>query len=144
VFCSGPPAGTAAFKIEKKGGEFVASKLWQVKQAASQYNTPVLKNGMLFGLSPAATFYCMSAKNGDMLWIDKTRRGQCGAIFDAGPTLLALTSDMDLIAFRPSGKEYEELAKIKVADTPTWCYPIIAGNRVFVKDQNSVTLWLLQ
>ena len=50
---------------------------------------------------------------------------------------------MDLVAFRPCGKEYGELARIKVADTPTWAYPIVAANRIFVKDRETLTLWTL-
>jgi hypothetical protein len=74
--------------------------------------------------------------------------GECGEILDAGNVLLALTSDGELIAFKPSTKEYVELAKYKVAekggnDGP-WAYPIIAGNRVFVKDKDSLTLWTIE
>ena len=66
-----------------------------------------------------------------------------GAVLDAGSVLLALTSATELVAFKPSNKEYTELARIKVADTPTWAYPIIAGNRVFVKDRDALTLWMI-
>jgi hypothetical protein len=110
----------------------------------------VLKDGLLFGLSSSSpreaptNFFCMDAKTGDVLWADATKRGACGTVLDAGPVLLALTSDQQLIAFKPSSKEYEELAKIKVADSPTWAYPIIAGNRVFVKDRDAVTLWTIE
>jgi hypothetical protein len=48
-----------------------------------------------------------------------------------------------LIAFAPSDKAYTELARIKVADTPTHAYPIATGKRVFIKDKDSVTLWTL-
>jgi hypothetical protein len=86
----------------------------------------------------------MSAQTGDVLWTDPTRHGECGTVLDAGSVLLALTSDSQLIAFKPSNKEYVELAKIRVADTPTWASPIIAGNRVFVKDRDTLTLWTIE
>jgi hypothetical protein len=60
---------------------------------------------------------------------------------DAGSVLLALTPASQLIAFAPSDKQYTEQAKIKVADTPTYAYPVVSGDRVFIKDQDSVTLW---
>jgi outer membrane protein assembly factor BamB len=151
VICSGPNEGTAAYKVEKQGDGFAAKQLWkQAKSPAGIYNTPVLKDGLLFGLSSSSpreaptNFFCMDAKTGDVLWADATKRGACGTVLDAGPVLLALTSDQQLIAFKPSSKEYEELAKIKVADSPTWAYPIIAGNRVFVKDRDAVTLWTIE
>ena len=40
-------------------------------------------------------------------------------------------------------KKFEEVIKYKVADSETWAYPIIAGNRVFVKDKDALTLWTI-
>ncbi len=39
---------------------------------------------------------------------------------------------------------YTEIAKYKVADTPVYAHPVVAGNRVFVEDQDSVTLWTVE
>jgi outer membrane protein assembly factor BamB len=136
--------GTVALKIEKKGDGFDAKQLWKKSQASGQYNTPVLKNGLLFGLTPGLNFYCMNAETGELLWTDTKKRGQCGTVIDAGSVLLALTSDRELVAFQPSNKSFMEVAHYKVADTDTWAYPIIAGNRVFVKDQNSLALWTIE
>jgi len=66
-----------------------------------------------------------------------------GSIVDAGSVLLALTPASQLVAFEPSDKAYTELARIKVADSQTYAYPIVSGKRLFVKDQDSVTLWTL-
>jgi outer membrane protein assembly factor BamB len=155
VICSSQPGGTVAFKIEKEGDGFTAKELWKKSHAAGIYNTPVLKDGLLYGLSPSPTaaaarmhqppnnFFCMNAQTGEELWTDKALRGECGAVLDAGSVLLALTSDSNLVAFKPSNKEYTELAKIKVADTETWAYPIVAGNRIFVKDHESLIAWAI-
>jgi outer membrane protein assembly factor BamB len=144
VYCSG--AGTVAYKIEKKDDSFTANQLWKKTEAAGIYNTPVLKDGMLYGLTgsqQATSLFCLKAENGEVLWTDSAKRGGCGAVLDAGSVLLALTDKGELLAFKPSNKGYEELAKYKVGDTP-WAYPIIAGNRVFVKDKDSVTLWTIE
>jgi outer membrane protein assembly factor BamB len=137
VICAG-----RALTIEKQGDAFTARELWK-GQSPNQYNTPVLKDGLLYGLSGRRNFFCVNAQTGDVLWTDATQRGECGAVLDAGSVLLALTSDSELVAFKPSNKEYAELARYKVADSPTWAYPIIAGNRVFVKDRDALTLWTI-
>jgi len=41
-------------------------------------------------------------------------------------------------------KAYTEIASIEVADTQTYAHPVLAGNRLFVRDQDSLTLWLIQ
>lgn len=165
VICSGPPAmqrgggaggkgGTTAYKIEKQGDGFAAKEAWtEPKTYSSIYNTPVLKDGLLYGLTASGgrrpgqgptNIYCVQADTGKVLWTDPTKRGECGEIFDAGSVLLALTSDSELLAFKPSDKKYEQVAKYKVANSPTWAPPVIAGNRVFVKDKESLTLWTIE
>ena len=62
---------------------------------------------------------------------------------DAGSVILAMPSSSELIVFQPSDKQYTELARIKVSDTATYAYPVVAGNRIFVKDQDALTLWTL-
>ncbi len=64
-----------------------------------------------------------------------------GSIVDAGSVLIALTPAAQLIVFQPSDKELKQLASYKVADNQTYAYPVVSGNRVYVKDQGSVTLW---
>ncbi len=142
----GKDATTIAVKIEKKGNAFIATNVWTKPQAAHQYHTPVLRDGLLFGVSAGSrNFFCWDAKTGNELWKDKAQRGQCGCILDAGSVLLALTSDKELVAFKAGSKEYAEVAKYKVADAETWAVPIIAGSRIFVKDKGgSLTLWTIQ
>jgi outer membrane protein assembly factor BamB len=72
------------------------------------------------------------------------RGGGYGSIVDAGPVLFALTPASQLIAFAPGGTAYTELARFKVADSPTHAYPVVSGRRIFIKDQDSVTLWTIE
>ena len=71
-------------------------------------------------------------------------RGGFGAIVAAGSVLMALPSSGELVVFAPVDDKFTELARIKVADTPTYAYPVIAGNRIFVKDQDAVTMWMIE
>jgi hypothetical protein len=67
-----------------------------------------------------------------------------GSVVDAGSVLLVLTPSSELVAFQPNDKKYIEQARIKVAETPTYAYPVVSGNRLFVKDRDAVTLWTIQ
>ena len=72
------------------------------------------------------------------------RRGGFAAIVDAGPVILALPSSPELVVFKPSDKEYEEVAVITVADSSTYAHPVIAGNRIFVKDEQTLAMCVLE
>jgi outer membrane protein assembly factor BamB len=161
IYHGGSGRGTTAVRIEKQGDGFVAKELWSHSEKSVEFNTPVLKDGLLYGLTQGNEFFCIKAENGQTAWAapvaPATDGGQAGrggrgmgrgagygSIVDAGSVLLALTPASQLIAFHPSDKEYTELARIKVADTPTYAHLVVSGNRLFVKDQESLTLWKVE
>jgi outer membrane protein assembly factor BamB len=145
IIYAGQGRGTKAVKIEKQGDGFVAKELWSNPENAVQFNSPILKNGLLFGLSQRGNFFCINAQTGQTAWTDPTGgRGGFGSIVDAGSAVLALTSKSPLVAFEPNDKEYKELASFKVAENQTYAYPVVAGSRIFVKDQDSITLWTVE
>jgi outer membrane protein assembly factor BamB len=149
VMLSGGGRGTKAWKVEKKGDEITTADLWSTKDVSVQFNTPVVKNGLIFGISNSDKLFCLSAENGKTAWTSSLGGGGgrsrgYGSVVDAGAMLLALNPGSQLIVFEPSDKEYKEVAKYKVADSATYAYPVVAGNRVFVKDRDSVILWTIE
>ena len=145
VIYTGAGRGTKAVKIEKQGDAFTAKQLWSNPEVAPQFNTPVLKDGLLFGLSDRGNLFCINAESGRTAWIDEAAHGRgFAAMLDAGSCIVALPSTSELIVFKPAESEYQELAVIKVSDTPTYAHPLIAGNRIFVKDQDTVRMSALE
>ncbi|QEL20116.1 PQQ-binding-like beta-propeller repeat protein [Limnoglobus roseus] len=142
VICAG-----YAFTIEKKGEAYEAKQLWK-GQAPHNYNSPVLKDGLLYGYlgmgRGSSKLFCQDAKTGKLVWEDTTNRGECGFVLDTGMYLVALSSDSNMIVFKPGEKELNEVAKYKLADSPIWSEPILTGNRIFVKDRNSLILWTIE
>ena len=144
VILFGQGRGCKAFTIEKQGDAFVAKEKWTNPENSVQFDSPVLKNNLLFGLSQRGNFFCINAETGKTAWTDSAGgRGGFGEIVDAGPVLMALTSKSQLTVFEPSDKQFTEVASIKAADKQTYAYPVVAGNRLYIKDQDSVTLWTL-
>jgi outer membrane protein assembly factor BamB len=143
VIYTGQGRGAKAVSLQKEGDGLAAKELWSNPTLAPQFNTPVLKGGLLFGLSDRGNFYCINAKTGETAWTDSARHGNFGAIVDAGSVLLALPADSQLIVLQPTAKAYTQVASIKVADKATYAHPVVAGNRLFVRDEDSVTLWTI-
>jgi len=145
IIITGAGRGTKCLKIERQGDDFAVRELWSNPDLATQFNTPVLKDDLLFGLSNRNNLYCINAQTGQTAWTDETACGSrgFGAIVGTGSCLIALTNDSDLIVFKPDGRAYSEIKRYKVAETVTNAHPIVAGNRVFIKDQETVTMWTL-
>ena len=145
VIYTGAKRGTHAVRIEKEGDGFAAKKLWSNADVDVQFNTPVLKDGLLFGLTADGRLFCLDAKTGKTAWTGEDRHGRgFAAMLDAGSCLLALPSTSELIAFKPDAGQYGELARIKVAETATYAHPVVAGNRIYVKAQETLTLYTME
>ncbi|MEW6236669.1 MAG: PQQ-binding-like beta-propeller repeat protein [Candidatus Omnitrophota bacterium] len=144
VFYTGQGEGTKAIKIEKKDGGFGFKELWSNPELGSGFNTPVLHDGFLYGLTAAGNLFCINAQTGKSAWTDEKRSNNFGSIVDAGSVLLALPSTSELIVYKPNNEKYEELARYKVSDKPIYAHPIIVGNRIFTKDENFITLWTIK
>jgi outer membrane protein assembly factor BamB len=173
--------GATVVKIEKEDAGFGAKEVWKNKDTSVIYNTPVVINGLIFGLSNTNRIFCVNAETGKTLWTapigqaagagptarggqeprgpggqgapgGQGRRGGrrggmggsgFGSIVDAGSVLMALSPSAQLIVFEPGDKEFKQLASYKVADGGTYAYPVVSGNRIYIKDKDSVILWTL-
>jgi outer membrane protein assembly factor BamB len=146
VIYAGAGRGAWAVKIEKQGESFAARELWSNPDAAPQYNSPVLKDGLIFGFSQKGNLFCVNAQTGKTAWTDATSRDRSGfaSIVNVGAVNLALPSSAELVVFKASDKQYDEVAKIKVAETSIYAYPVVSGKRFFIKDAETVTMWTLE
>jgi len=99
----------------------------------------------LFGLSEKARgqFFALDAKNGKVLWLGRPRQASNTAIVKAGTLLLLLNDDAELIVARSSRSGFELVKRYTVAGSETWAQPAVSGNRIFVKDLTSLSLWTL-
>jgi outer membrane protein assembly factor BamB len=168
---AGPAQGMTAEKLVKQGDELAAEPLWKNGDNSMNFNTPVLKDGLLYGISQANALFCVNADSGQTTWTaplsgqagqpapppaappgkgGKGGRGGGGAqpgfasVVDAGAVLFALTPAAQLIVFQPSATEFKQVASFKVADGDTYAYPVVSGNRVYIKDKGAVTLWTIE
>src|SRR5205823_3688956 len=95
--------GTKAVKFEKTSTGVTAKELWSNPDTGVQYNSPVVKDGNVFGLSDNDKLFCISAETGKTAWSTAfpkpgsggggggTRgRAGYGSIVDAGAVLFAL------------------------------------------------------
>jgi outer membrane protein assembly factor BamB len=184
---TGSSRGVTAVKLQKEASQVAASELWKNKDESPVFNTPVVKDGLLYGLSQSNQLFCLNLQDGKTDWTAQvgpvppprppggprggppdfrggrppgppdfrggppSRGGRMGrpgsgygSIVDAGSVLLALTPNGQLMAFAPSDKEFKQIAKYKVAQGQTYAYPIPSGDKIFIKDADSVTRWSVE
>jgi len=145
IIVSGQGRGTKAFKVEKQGDTFAAKEVWSNSENAVQFDTPVLKNKMLYGISARDALFCINTQNGETAWTHPVPGGKrgFGSVVDAGSVLVSLAPGSQLAVFEPNDKEFKEVASYKVSEGETYAYPILAGKSVFIKDKDSLSMWVL-
>ena len=141
IYYTGQGTGMKAIKIEKSGNEYATKELWSNTAVGAKWNTPVVKDGFLYGFTDQKRIYCLNAATGQTAWIDEAVNSDFATLVDCGSVLIGLPSTANLIVFKPESKSYSEVAKYKVSETPIYSFPVIAGNQIYIKDAESLMLY---
>jgi outer membrane protein assembly factor BamB len=133
-----------AFSITRNGSQWVAMPAWEADLPGRMSNS-VVDGDVMYGLTSRnmGQYYVVDLKSGKTLWSSDPRQAAQAALVRAGNILFSLENDAELVIFRTSRAGLEEVKRYKVADADTWTQPAISGNRIFVKDVSTLTLWTL-
>ncbi len=145
LIISGLGMPITAFRVLKRGNQWAVENVWENNDVTMDMSTGVVVGNNLFGFSPrnSGQFFGVDANTGQTLWLSEGRQGENAAVVRAGDLWFALEADAELIVARGNAKQFEILRRYTVADSATWAQPVLSGQRVFVKDVNSITLWTL-
>ncbi len=141
IYVTGQGSGMKAFKVVKSGSGYTANEAWSNPTVGTKWNTPVLKDGFLYGFTDQKRIFCLNAASGSTAWIDDAVTSDFATIVDCGTVLIGLPSTGDLIVMKPDPKIYSEVAKYKVAETAVYAFPVITGNSIYVKDAETLMLY---
>ena len=135
-----------AFRPRLRDGVWSVETMWETKDVSTYVSSPVLADGVLFGLSTKqrGQFFAIDAKTGQVLWLGTPREADNTALVKAGQLLFLLNDDAELIVARANRKAFDPIKRYVVADSATWAQPAISGDRIFIKDVGSLTLWTVK
>jgi outer membrane protein assembly factor BamB len=140
------PERVIAFRPRLRDGAWSVETLWETKDVTTYLSTPVVVDGVLYGLSTKqrGQFYAVDARTGQVLWLGQPREADNTALAKAGQVVFLLKDDGELIVARGNRKAFDPVARYVVADSATWAQPAISGERIFIKDVGSLTLWTVK
>lgn len=140
---SGYGTGSAMIKFSRKSAEIV----WKSREMQNQFDTSVLIDKHIYGISGAANkrnskLVCMDWKTGTVKWSNPI--GGYGALSAVNNTLLILTEKKGhLIAVKASPSGYEELArKEKLLRATCWTAPVLANGVLYCRNSRGKLLAL--
>jgi len=145
LIVSGNGGPTMAFTVKKQNNQWVTEDVWENADVPYRLSNSVLVGTVLFGLSSrnSGQYFSVDAKTGKTLWTSAARQAGNAAIVRADDVVLSLQDDGQLAVFRGGPTAFELVRRYTVAESETWTQPTVSGNRIFVKDVSSLTLWTL-
>ena len=146
VIVTGHNLGVTRFRPRRSGGRWTTDTVWTTDEVSMFMSNPVLADNTLYGMSHlrSGQFFALDATTGASLWRTEGREATNSAIVMAGNLLFLLNNDGDLIVARMSRSGFTQVTRYEVAKSATWAQPAISGNRLFIKDESSVTLWTVE
>ena len=143
VIESGRGNGITRFRVVREGNAWTTEDVWHTDEVSLHMTNAVVVDGVMFGLSHlnSGQYFGLDLDTGTVLWTSNPRQAENAAILNVGNTIFALEDDAELIVVPHSRTGFEPLRRYEVADSSTWTLPTIAGNRLFVKDIETLRLW---
>jgi outer membrane protein assembly factor BamB len=146
VVISGTRKGTLGYRIEPKGEAWTATQAWHNTDVPMYMSSPVADGNYIYGFSSKrkGQFFCLDATTGKVTWATDGRGGMNASLQSAGPNLIVLTTDGDLIVVKRNPAKYEELRRYDMSDSQTWAQPVLLTDRILIRDAASLSLWSLK
>ncbi|MGW8315340.1 MAG: PQQ-binding-like beta-propeller repeat protein [Bacteroidales bacterium] len=139
IYFTGLNNGVNAIEINQQGNSFVPSKLWTNPNFSTGYNTPIIKDGYLYGFSgQGGKMFCMNTGDGQTAWEGETVFQSFGSLVDAGEYIIGLSGNSKFVVLKPNGQKFDVVRLIELTEKGIYAYPILSGNSVFIKDEASL------
>jgi outer membrane protein assembly factor BamB len=145
VIVSGLGMPVIGFRVMNKAGQWTSEDVWTNNDVSMDMSTGVVIGNSLFGFSPrnSGQYFAIDANTGETQWLSEPRIAENAAVVRAGNLWFALDTEARLSVSRANPKQMEVLKRYTVAQSATWAPPVLSGQRLFVKDLNSISLWTL-
>ena len=146
IIVSGQGKPLTAYIVANKGGKWVADLAWENPAIQMSFSNGVLIGDAIFSMSPlnSGQFFWADAKTGKTLWLSEPRQGGNAAITRSGDLIFLLKDTGELMVGKATpGVAFTPAKTYTVATSATWAPPVISGNRIFVKDVETLALWTL-
>ncbi len=125
-----------------KLGHDTADHIWDSDDIlSSQYMTPLVLSNLIYGIHgqerlDESELRCVDPRAKKVLW-SKPGFG-FGAMIAADGKALALTTEGELILWRPNAQKYQELARTRLFRSTSRAIPALSNGRLFVRDSTTL------
>ena len=136
---SGYGAGCNLFKVAK-GSPFTATQVYANKVMVNHHGGVVKLGDYLYGYSDGKGWTCQNFKTGEAVWQDKSKLNKGSVTAADGRLYCREESENGVVALlEATSKGFVEKGRFTPPDRSgkqSWPHPVIAGGRLYLRDQD--------
>jgi outer membrane protein assembly factor BamB len=144
---SGYGVGCNLFKITSASGRFNAEPVYANHVMVNQHGGVIKLGAYLYGYSDSKGWTCQDFQSGEAKWQEKAQLAK-GSLAYADGRLCLRTEDKGTLALleaSPAGyKEHGRFEQPGRSDKRAWPHPVIAGGRLYLRDQDLLLCYNLK
>jgi outer membrane protein assembly factor BamB len=132
--------GGGLAKISHSDDKFAADEVYFEKKLDCHHGG-IVKIGNCMYSNGGGPLICMDFMSGKIMW--QNRSVGKGALVAADGMLYLLSENHEVALVDASPGEYVERGRFKVKShgRPSWAHPVVAGGRLYIRDQESLTAY---
>jgi outer membrane protein assembly factor BamB len=129
--------GAGLVEIKAEGAQISAREVYFTKEMRNHHSSSVLVGEHLYGFS-GGILTAMKFDTGEVAW--KDRSVGKGSLVYADGMLYCLSENgvVGLVEATPAAYHERGRFSIRQDSLPTWAHPIVAGGRLYIRDQDSI------
>jgi len=140
VFTSTYGGKTLFFEVSKKEGSYSLKQKWENK-SQGYMSTPVIINGHAYHHLRNQRAACIDLATGQEKWMSGSGYGKYWSLVANGDRVLALDQVGKLHLFKATPEKFEVLDSRKLGDTEMWAHLTVAGQEIYVREQNALVAY---
>jgi outer membrane protein assembly factor BamB len=135
-------AGLRRIAVAHGPGGWTAEERWTSAGLKPNFNDFVIHDGHVFGFD-GGILACIDAKDGKRKWKGgRYGHGQLVLLRDQG-LLVVLSEEGELALVRAASDQFTELARFRAIEGKTWNHPVLAGDRLLVRNGDEMVAFRL-
>lgn len=141
LIVSGVRQGTQAYRLAAAGGKWQATQLWKNADVAMYMSSPVLADGVIYGLSSKrkGQFVAVDVATGTTKWATEGREAEHASALLTPRHVLFLTNAGAFVVAKRSAAAFEVEKKYQLEGAgETWASPLVLGNDLIVREGPAV------
>jgi outer membrane protein assembly factor BamB len=132
--------GGGLARVTAVDAKFSAEEVYFEKKMACHHGG-IVKIGDWMYSNSGGPLICMDFRSGQILW--QNRSVGKGALVAADGMLYVFSENHEMALVDASPGDYSERGRFKVAShgRPSWAHPVVAGGRLFIRDQQALSAY---